>query len=111
MKEVKVIIWGLGAMGGGMADMLLKKKGVEIVGVADMGAKVGTSMYNYIKTERGDRPDVIISSAEDIICLLYTSRIPPSPRRGLWVAQPAAWYDLFNATEKYEFIIWYFLFF
>lgn len=67
MKEVKVIIWGLGAMGGGMADMLLKKKGVEIVGVADMGAKVGTSMYNYIKTERGDRPDVIISSAEDII--------------------------------------------
>ena len=26
MKEVKVIIWGLGAMGGGMADMLLKKK-------------------------------------------------------------------------------------
>ena len=32
MKEVKVIIWGLGAMGGGMADMLLKKKGVEIVG-------------------------------------------------------------------------------
>ena len=24
MKEVKVIIWGLGAMGGGMADMLLK---------------------------------------------------------------------------------------
>lgn len=39
MKEVKVIIWGLGAMGGGMADMLLKKKGVEIVGVAGRGAK------------------------------------------------------------------------
>ena len=41
MKEVKVIIWGLGAMGGGMADMLLKKKGVEIVGVAGRGAKIG----------------------------------------------------------------------
>ena len=25
MENVKVIIWGLGAMGGGMADMLLKK--------------------------------------------------------------------------------------
>ena len=39
MKEVKVIIWGLGAMGGGMADMLLKKKGVEIVGVAGRGRR------------------------------------------------------------------------
>ena len=67
MKEVKVIIWGLGAMGGGMADMLLQKKGVEIVGVAGRGAKIGTSMYDYIKTERGDRPDVLIQAAEDII--------------------------------------------
>ena len=32
MKNVKVIIWGLGAMGGGIANMLLKKKGVDIVG-------------------------------------------------------------------------------
>ena len=67
MENVKVIIWGLGAMGGGMADMLLKKKGIEIVGVAGRGAKIGTSMYDYIKTERGDRPDVIIQAAEDII--------------------------------------------
>ena len=34
MENVKVIIWGLGAMGGGVADMLLSKKGVDIVGVA-----------------------------------------------------------------------------
>jgi 4-hydroxy-tetrahydrodipicolinate reductase len=26
MQNVKVIIWGLGAMGGGMAKMLLNKK-------------------------------------------------------------------------------------
>ena len=32
MENVKVIIWGLGAMGGGVADMLLTKKGVDIVG-------------------------------------------------------------------------------
>ena len=67
MENVKVIIWGLGAMGGGMADMLLTKKGVDIVGVAGRGKKIGTSMYDYIKTERGDRPDVIIQAAEDII--------------------------------------------
>jgi hypothetical protein len=66
-ENVKVIIWGLGAMGGGMADMLLKKKGVEIVGVVGRGAKIGKSMYDYIKTERGNRKDVIIGSYEDVI--------------------------------------------
>ena len=67
MQNVKVIIWGLGAMGGGVADMLLKKKGVDIVGVAGRGKKIGTSMYDYIKTERGDREDVLIQAAEDVI--------------------------------------------
>ena len=76
MKEVKVIIWGLGAMGGGMADMLLKKKGVEIVGVAGRGKKIGTSMYDYIKTERGDRPDVIIQ----VLLTSFCSAQTPSPR-------------------------------
>ena len=33
MEKVKVIIMGLGAMGGGMADMLLKKQGVESLGL------------------------------------------------------------------------------
>jgi len=64
---VRVIIWGLGAMGSGIADMLLKKKGVEIVGAVGRGAKIGKSMYDYIKTERGSRKDVIIGSYEDVI--------------------------------------------
>ncbi len=67
MENVKVIIWGLGAMGGGIADMLLTKKGVDIVGVAGRAKKVGTSMYDYIKTEKGDREDVIIQAPEDVI--------------------------------------------
>jgi 4-hydroxy-tetrahydrodipicolinate reductase len=54
-------------MGSGMADMLLKKKGVEIVGAVGRGSKVGKSMYDFIKTERGDRPDVIIGTPEDVI--------------------------------------------
>ena len=64
MQNVKVIIWGLGAMGGGMADMILSKKGIEIVGVAGRGKKIGTSMYDYIKTEKGDRPDISSRSEE-----------------------------------------------
>ena len=67
MQNVKVIIWGLGAMGGGMADMLLKKKGVDIVGVIGRGAKLGKSMYDFIKTERGDRPDVLIQSEDKLL--------------------------------------------
>jgi hypothetical protein len=67
MENVKVIIWGLGAMGSGMANMLLKKKGVEIVGVAGRAGKVGKSMYDYLQTPRGNRPDVIIGSPEDVI--------------------------------------------
>jgi 4-hydroxy-tetrahydrodipicolinate reductase len=67
MENVKVIIWGLGAMGGGMADMLLKKKGVDIVGAVGRGSKVGRSMYDFIETPRGDRPDVIIGTPEDVI--------------------------------------------
>lgn len=67
MENVKVIIWGLGAMGGGMADMLLKKKGVDIVGAVGRGDKVGKSMYDFIETPRGDRPDVIIGTPEDVI--------------------------------------------
>ncbi|HYE80790.1 MAG TPA: 2,4-diaminopentanoate dehydrogenase [Clostridia bacterium] len=66
-ENVKVIIWGLGAMGGGIADMLLKKKGVEIVGAVGRGAKIGKSMYDFIKTERGSRPDVKIGALEDVV--------------------------------------------
>lgn len=66
-ENVKVIIWGLGAMGSGMADMLLKKEGVEIVGVVGRGKKLGKSMYDYIQTERGDKPDILIGTPEEVI--------------------------------------------
>ena len=29
MEKIKIVIWGFGAMGSGMAKMLLKKNGVE----------------------------------------------------------------------------------
>lgn len=67
MDNVKVIIWGLGAMGKGMAEMLLKKKGVEIVGVVGRGKILGTSMYDHLTVERGDRKDVIIGAFDEVI--------------------------------------------
>jgi len=67
MENVKVIIWGLGAMGSGMAEMLLKKKGVDIVGAVGRGNKVGKSMYDFLSVERENRPDVIVGTPEDVI--------------------------------------------
>lgn len=52
-ENVKVIVWGFGAMGSGIAKMLLKKKGVEIVGVCDMYPKiVGKSMFEVLDIEK-----------------------------------------------------------
>lgn len=66
-ENVKVIIWGLGAMGKGIAEMLLQKKGVEIVGVVARGEKIGKSMYELLDVERGNREELIIGSFEDVI--------------------------------------------
>lgn len=63
MRNIKVGIWGFGAMGSGMAKMLLKKKGVDIVAVCDMHPeRVNKSVYNVLGCERGERPEVIIKS-------------------------------------------------
>jgi len=35
MENIKVILWGLGAMGTGIGKMILTKKGIEIVGALD----------------------------------------------------------------------------
>lgn len=69
MENVKVTIWGFGAMGSGMAKMLLKKKGVEIVGVCDRNAaRAGKDMYEVLGVERGDRKPVIINAnVEEVI--------------------------------------------
>lgn len=60
-RKVQVLLWGFGAMGSGMARMLLKKKGVEIAGVCDMHPeRVGKSLFSVLKLDRGDHPEVII---------------------------------------------------
>jgi 4-hydroxy-tetrahydrodipicolinate reductase len=66
-ENVKIIIWGLGAMGKGMAEALLTKKGVDIVGVVGRGNKVGKSMYDFLDVKRGNRKDVIIGTRDEVI--------------------------------------------
>lgn len=62
MDNIRVAIWGFGAMGSGIAKVLLGKKGVEITGVCDIHpARAGKSIFELLKVERGARPDVIVS--------------------------------------------------
>ena len=64
--NVRVSIWGFGAMGSGMAQMLLKKKGIEIVSVCDRNeGRVGKDIFEILEIERGDRKPVIISSTPE----------------------------------------------
>ncbi len=68
MRNVRVGIWGFGAMGSGMAKMLLKKTGVEIVAVCDRHeGRVGKSVYEVLGAQRGDRPEVIINSQPEVV--------------------------------------------
>jgi 4-hydroxy-tetrahydrodipicolinate reductase len=69
MENIKVVIWGFGAMGKGMADMLLTKKGVEITGVCDLHPKmVNNSIFKFTEVAQNNHPDVNVT--DDIEKLL-----------------------------------------
>lgn len=62
MKNVKVAVWGFGAMGSGIVRALLTKKGVDIVGVCDLHPqRVGKSIFEVLDVARGDRADVVVT--------------------------------------------------
>lgn len=63
-RKVQVLLIGFGAMGSGMARMLLNKKGVEIGAVCDMHPeRVGKSIFSLLRVERGDHPEVLVRNS------------------------------------------------
>lgn len=61
MRNVRVALWGFGAMGKGMAKLLLSRVGVEIVGVCDRyPAIIGKSIYDLLEVDQAGRPDILI---------------------------------------------------
>lgn len=61
MENIKIVIWGFGAMGKGMAEMLLTKKGVSITGVCDLHPDlVGKPLYEVLNEEKSEYNKVII---------------------------------------------------
>lgn len=80
MQKIRVALWGFGAMGSGIARVLLRKKGVEICGACDIHPdRAGRSLFEVLDLERGDHPDVTIEPDIDQVldrrphvCILAT---------------------------------------
>lgn len=65
-NTVKVAIWGFGAMGSGIARLILRKKGFEIVGVCDRNpAFAKKSMYKVLNMVSPDDSDLLIETDID----------------------------------------------
>ena len=68
MTNVKVALWGFGAMGQGMGRALLGRKGIEIVGICCRNkGRQGKTMYEILdmKADQADVP--IISDIEQVL--------------------------------------------
>lgn len=74
MRKVRVALWGLGAMGRGIAKVLLMREGVEIVGVCDINpALAGKSLFETLGLDAQGQSDVSI--ANDIASALAKTPI------------------------------------
>lgn len=65
MENVKVILWGIGAMGSGMAKMLLDKKGVDIVGVCSRRSHVGENLFDVVEIDPAGRAPIMVTNDID----------------------------------------------
>ncbi len=62
MRNVRAVLWGFGAMGRGIAEMIAKKQGIEIVGICDINPNVvGKDFYEVLGVDRAGRNEVLIS--------------------------------------------------
>ncbi len=65
-KPVKIAIWGFGAMGSGMARMIIRKQGFDIIGICDRNPNiVGKSIFPLLKETNPYKHDVLISDDID----------------------------------------------
>jgi 4-hydroxy-tetrahydrodipicolinate reductase len=80
MPEVRVALYGVGVMGGNIAKLLIKKKGIKIVGAVDVAAgKVGKDLGEAIGAGKSlgitirDDPDRLFSEVEADVAIHATS--------------------------------------
>lgn len=62
-SKIRIVLWGLGAMGSGMAKMLLSKEGFQITGVCDLHPKrVGKRLCDLLAMPVPSESDVVVTS-------------------------------------------------
>jgi len=63
MKRLKVMIWGFGAMGKGISEMILEKEGFQIVGVCDLNPNlVGKDIYEVLEISKDNKNERVFIS-------------------------------------------------
>jgi len=68
MRDIRVALWGFGAMGSGIGRMIASKEGLVISGVCDKWDRlVGQEVYAYLGVDRGGREPVVITDREEEI--------------------------------------------
>jgi 4-hydroxy-tetrahydrodipicolinate reductase len=81
MQNIKVAVWGFGAMGSGIVSTLLNKTGVDVVGVCDNHPdRVGKSIFGLLGVDRADRADLrtcaeidaVVRPGQCDICVIAT---------------------------------------
>ncbi|MGM9974172.1 MAG: 2,4-diaminopentanoate dehydrogenase [Clostridiaceae bacterium] len=81
-NKIRVVIWGLGVMGSGIAKMILSKKGFTVVGAIDIDPnKIGRKLYEVLGLEpTEDNSCIITNNPEEVIkkgygdvCLIATA--------------------------------------
>jgi len=80
MENIKVILWGLGAMGTGIGKMIVTKKGIEIVGAIDKNpSKLGKDLGKILNSENlgvivNDDVDTLMNETKaDVVILAIDS--------------------------------------
>ena len=67
MENIKILIWGFGAMGRGMAEMLLTKTGAEIVGICDINHEIVGKNFLDVLNIKSSHKEVIVSDDIDTV--------------------------------------------
>ncbi|SHJ88549.1 4-hydroxy-tetrahydrodipicolinate reductase [Anaerobranca californiensis DSM 14826] len=90
--SVKVIHWGLGAMGGGMAELIAKKSGIQSVGAIDLDPnKVGKPLGEIFEGQAMDviiqrEPEQVLSVDADLVLIAtgsFTKEVFPQIKQAV----------------------------
>jgi len=79
VQDISVVLWGLGAMGSGMAEVLAEKDGVRIAGAIDQISMLGEDlgeglgMGKKLGVTVSDDPEEVLTEAEADICIIATT--------------------------------------